>query len=140
MNKSIFELFKLGRKFVGYWPQRAELFHYFSEYRQVEVTRFVCRVLPFSSFVVFALQLGSGGAAIVPMAFAVFILINSLPVHAMLLMGKKSQESLPPSLASWYREGVEKLKANGSDVKLSASKPKYMDLARLLDITYKNKF
>jgi len=46
---------------------------------------------------------------------------------------------LPPSLASWYRTGLEKAKEQGSINKLTdlaVSKPRYIDLAQLLQLTF----
>lgn len=136
MNKSIFDLIRLGRKFINYWPERAELGHYFSEYRAVMLTRMACRYLPMLAIIVFAVQVGLAGSDFVTQALLYFIFINSIPVQALLLMGHKSQQELPPSLASWYREGLNKLKEHGANVKLSLARPKYIDLAQLLDITY----
>lgn len=140
MNKSIFQLIKLGRKFVNYWPERPELSNYFAEYRAVAVTRMVCRYLPPLAFAIFATQVFLAGYEYVSTALIYFIFFNSIPVQALLMMGKKSQEQLPPSLASWYREGLSKLKAKGEQVKLAQAKPKYIDLAHLLSITYRQQF
>ncbi len=43
MKISLLQLIQLGRQYLKLWPERAELMQYFAEYRQVSISRFVCR-------------------------------------------------------------------------------------------------
>jgi len=117
MNMSVVDIIKLGRKYMNLWPQRVELASYFSEYRVVQVGRFACRYLP--------------GLAVF---YSLFIL--SIPVQALVTLGVKADKFLPPGLASWYKEGVAKVNESGGQIKLSVHKPRYLDLAMLLNVTY----
>jgi len=62
--------------------------------------------------------------------------ILSMPVQALVILGVKADKFLPPTLASWYKEGVAKFNENGGSIKLSVHKPRYIDLAYLLNVTY----
>ena len=137
MNMSVVEVIKLGQKYMKLWPDRAELANYFAEYRTVQFSRMVCRYFPALAVI----------SALAPLYFNVnlpmsqiafyFIFILSMPVQALVILGVKADKYLTPSLASWYKEGVARINEQGGDVKLSMSKPKYVDLAQLLNITYK---
>jgi len=73
----------------------------------------------------------------VALVYGLFIL--SIPVQALVVLGVKADKFLPPSLASWYRNGLEKAKEQGSLNKLThltISKPRYIDLAQLLQLTF----
>jgi hypothetical protein len=55
------------------------------------------------------------------------------------MLGVKADKFLPPALANWYREGVAKINQQGGNIKLSIQKPRYIDLAELLHLTYQQK-
>ena len=151
MNLSVAQLIKLGQKYIKLWPERAELAHYFADYRAVQSARFVCRYFPALASFVFIMQLyfssgfffGSGSTAKVidalPQALVYGLFLLSIPLQALVVLGVKADKFLPPSLASWYRSGLEKAKEQGSQNKLTdlaISKPRYIDLAKLLQLTY----
>ena len=46
MNMSVYEIIKLGQKYMKLWPDRPELANYFADYRAIQVSRFVCRYFP----------------------------------------------------------------------------------------------
>ncbi len=137
MIMSIFEVIKLGQKYLKLWPERRELANYFDEYRAIQVTRFVCRTLPFIALFVFIIQLYLGSLAVLPQALMYAIFMLSLPIQALIMLGVKADKYLPPSLASWYKQGVAKANEQGGKISLSIHKPRYLDLASLLDITYR---
>jgi len=79
----------------------------------------------------------------------------SIPIHALIIAGVKADTLLPPSLESWYRNGLEKAKQQGSDrdkintvnseadndnishiSQLTLYKPRYIDLAQLLQLSF----
>ena len=136
MNMSVVDIIKLGRKYMNLWPQRIELANYFSEYRVVQVGRFACRYLPGLAVFIFIMQLYLGSIAVLPQAVVYSLFILSLPVQALVTLGVKADKFLPPGLASWYKEGVAKVNEGGGEIKLSVLRPRYLDLAKLLNITY----
>jgi uncharacterized membrane protein YfbV (UPF0208 family) len=74
-----------------------------------------------------------------PQALVYVLFLLSIPLQALVVLGVKADKFLPPSLASWYRSGLEKAKEQGSQNKLTdlvTSKPRYIDLAQLLQLTY----
>lgn len=189
MNISVVKLIQLGQQYLKLWPEKAELANYFSDYRAVQTARFVCRYFPalalftvvmqlyFSSGLFFSKdvvgQTGIGQAEIdkalaaLPQALVYGLFILSLPVQALVVSGVKADTLLPPSLASWYRSGLEKAKQqqmlkktttesgfynqtkdqNQSENnhaiqtinQLTVNKPRYIDLAQLLQLTFATK-
>lgn len=133
---SVIEIIKLGRKYLGLWPDKKELLHYFSEYRSILVARFVCKVFPYLAGAIFVIQLYLGSLAFLPQALVYLFFVLSMPLQALVMLGVKADKYLPHSLAEWYREGVAKVNQQGGDIKLSLSKPRYIELAYLLNITY----
>ena len=151
MNLSVIQLIKLGQKYCKLWPEKAELARYFAEYRAVQCTRFVCRYFPALALFTVIMQLyfasgflsGSGGFSqslnALPQALLYGMFLLSIPVQALVVLGVKADSFLPPSLASWYRSGLEKAReqGNGKNLhKLTVSKPRYIDLAQLLQLTF----
>jgi uncharacterized membrane protein YfbV (UPF0208 family) len=151
MNLSVVELIKLGQRYINLWPEKAELAQYFADYRAVQSARFVCRYFPALALFTFIMQLyfaselftGSGSinsaVSALPQALVYGLFLLSIPVQALVVLGVKADKFLPPSLASWYRTGLEKAKEQGSQSKLTdltVSKPRYIDLAQLLQLTF----
>lgn len=151
MNLSVVQIIKLGQKYINFWPEKVELARYFTEYRAVQSARFVCRTFPALALFIFTMQiyfssgffLGSGSINNVlnalPQALVYGLFFLSIPVQALVILGVKADKFLPPSLASWYRSGLEKAKEQGSQNKLTdlaIAKPRYIDLAQLLQLTY----
>lgn len=154
MNLSVIELIKLGQKYLKLWPEKAELANYFADYRAVQTARFVCRYFPALALFIFIIQLYfasglfTGNATIsnainaLPQAMVYGLFLLSIPIQTLVMLGVKADKFLPPSLASWYRNGLEKAKELGIKNKLntlSASKPRYIDLAKLLQLTFSSK-
>lgn len=150
MNLSVLQIIKLGRQYIEFWPEKAELARYFSEYRAVQTARFVCRYFPALALFTFIMQLyfasgfftGSGSIdnalGALPQALVFGILLLSIPVQSLVISGVKADKLLPPSLASWYRSGIDKAREQGGVnqlTKLSINKPRYIDLAQLLHLT-----
>lgn len=154
MNLSVVELIKLGQRYCKLWPEKAELARYFADYRAVQSARFVCRYLPALALFTVVMQLyfatgfftGKGqinnALSALPQALVYGVFLLSIPVQALVILGVKADKFLPPSLASWYRSGLEKAKEQGSVNKLAeltVSKPKYIDLAQLLQLTFSSR-
>ena len=118
------------------WPDRPELSQYFSDYRAVAISRFVCRHFPALALTSVILQVYFGSLSLLPQALVYGLFIASMPLQSLVMMGVKADQHLPPSLATWYKEGVAKMNEQGGEIKLSVHKPRYLDLASLLNITY----
>jgi len=162
MNISVVQLIKLGQKYLSLWPNKPELTHYFEDYRGVQSARFVCRYFPALAMFTVIMQLyvasgyplgqGSIDNAInaLPQALVYGLFLISLPVQALVFSGVKADKLLPPSLASWYRSGLEKIKQQAAEqnqrsndhsndtviASLTIYKPRYIDLAQLLHFTF----
>jgi len=136
MELNVLDIIKLGRKYSKLWPERIELAQYFKEYRAIQVTRLACKFLPGLALFVFVMQLYFAGLDVLPQAIVYAMFILSMPVQALVILGVKADKFLPPALASWYKEGVAKFNENGGSIKLSVHKPRYIDLAYLLNVTY----
>ena len=136
---SVFEIMKLGRQYLFLWPERNELAEYFSEYRRIQMSRLVYRYMPSLALFVFIMQLYFGSIDILPQALVYALFILSMPVQVLVMLGVKADKLLPPGLSAWYKEGVAKINERGGNIALSVNKPRYFDLAQLLDITYRQR-
>ncbi len=136
MKMSVFEIIKLGLKYLRLWPEKVELASYFEEYKSIQVTRLVCKYLPGVAVFIFIIQLYLGGFNALPQAIVYTLFILSVPVQALVILGIKADKFLPPGLANWYKEAVAKMNQQGGHIKLSLSKPRYLDLASLLHFSY----
>ncbi len=152
---NVVEIIKLGQRYLKLWPEKSELGQYFDDYQAVHSGRFICRYFPALALFTFIMQLyvssgyplGSGSIdkalMALPQALVYGLFLVSIPVQALVLSGVKADKFLPPSLASWYRESVDKAnKQNSSQIsskiKAQTNKPRYIDLAQLLHITFSN--
>jgi hypothetical protein len=136
MNMSVYELIKLGQQYLKKWPEQAELVNYFAEYRTIQLSRLVYRYFPSLAVFVFVLQLYLGSLQLLPQALIYALFIASMPIQMLVMLGVKADKFLPPALASWYRESVAKVNQSGGEMKLTLQKPRYLDLATLLNLTY----
>lgn len=118
------------------WPERAELATYFVDYRSVQMARLVYRVIPGLAVLTILLPFGLGFIELAPQLLVYGLFMASMPLQALVMLGVKADKFLPPSLAQWYKEGVAKYNQQGGNIKLSSHKPRYIDLATLLNISY----
>jgi uncharacterized membrane protein YfbV (UPF0208 family) len=135
---SVLEIIKLGKRYMLLWPERSELGNYFADYRAIQVSRFVCRYFPSLAVLSVVGQLYFGSSTMLPQALFYGLFIVTMPAQALVMLGLKADKFLPPSLSSWYKEGVAKINEQGGNIKLSVNKPRYLDLAQLLNVSYKN--
>jgi len=152
---NVVEIIKLGQKYLKLWPEKSELGQYFDDYQAVQSGRFVCRYFPALALFTFIMQLyvssgyplGSGSIdkalLALPQALVYGLFLISMPVQALVLSGVKADKFLPPSLATWYRESIEKAKEQNDSnipfgIKAQTNRPRYIDLAQLLNITFAN--
>lgn len=136
MNMNPLDLMKLGRKYMNLWPQQPELIEFFADYKIVQFSRIVCRFFPMIALLVFIVQLSLGSMQLLPQAIFYSLFILSMPLQALLILGIKADKFLPPFLATWYREGVARVIEQGGEIEFSMKKPRYYDLARLLNISF----
>ena len=135
---NVVEIIKLGQKYKQLWPEKIELASYFEEYRSIQISRLVCRYLPGVALFVFIMQLYLGGIEQLPLSIVYAFFILSIPVQSLVMLGVKADSFLPPALSVWYKEGVAKINQSGGQIKLSVQKPRYLDLATLLNMSYSN--
>lgn len=140
MNMSVFEIIKLGKKYMTLMPNRAELAQYFSDYSAIHISRFVCRYFPALAVIIFIIQISLGSLSVLPQAVVYALFILSMPVQALVILGVKADKVLPPTLSTWYKEGVAKINQQGGNIKLLMAKPRYIDLANLLNLSYNQSF
>tara|TARA_R110000737_G_C14583833_1_gene486195 strand:- start:784 stop:1215 length:432 start_codon:yes stop_codon:yes gene_type:complete len=140
MKLSVLEIISLGRKYMNLWPSRAELGEYFAEYQAVKMSRLVCQVMPGLALFCLIMQLYFGSIAILSQALLYSLCIMSFPLQALIFMGIKADKFLPPALANWYKESVARINQNGGEIKLSTQRPRYLDLAQLLNLTFQNRY
>ena len=138
MPMNVVEIIKLGQQYKKLWPTKVELASYFEEYRIIQLSRLVCNYLPGIALFVFIMQLYLGGISLLSQSIVYAFFILSIPVQTLVMLGLKADRFLPPALSAWYKESVAKINENGGQVKLSLQKPRYIDLARLLNISYAN--
>jgi hypothetical protein len=169
MSISVVQLIKLGQKYLSLWPSKPELTQYFEEYRGVQSARFICRYFPGLALftVIMQLYIASGyptgqgtinnALNALPLALVYGLFLLSMPIQALVFSGVKADKLLPPSLASWYHSGLEKIKQQSQQQKnsqitmpasltiepniskLAIYNPRYIDLARLLQLTFSSK-
>ena len=118
------------------WPSRAELSQYFPEYKTVQFARLVMKFAPGLAVFSLIFQIGLQPENGVMMGLFYCILLLSMPIQAMVMLGVNADKVLPPSLATWYKEGVARYNQQGGNIKLAVHKPRYIDLATLLNMTY----
>ncbi len=167
MNLSVVQLIKLGQEYLSLWPEKPELLRYFSDYRAVQIARLICRYFPALAIFTFIMQLyfasgypfgqGSINRALnsLPQALVFAMFLLSMPIQVLVYSGVKADKLLPTSLASWYHSGLDKIRQHGQErnaldghssnisnkgiEKLATYNPRYIDLARLLQITFNDK-
>ena len=125
---------------MNLWPERAELEEYFAEYRVVKFSRLVCKIIPGLALFCLIMQLYFGSMGVLPQALLYSLFLLSFPVQALIFMGLKADKFLPPALANWYKESVARVNQSGGDIKLSTQRPRYLDLAQLLNLTFNNRY
>ncbi len=125
---------------MNLWPERAELDEYFAEYRVVKFSRLVCKIIPGLALFCLIMQLYFGSMGVLPQALLYSLFLLSFPVQALIFMGLKADKFLPPALANWYKESVARVNQSGGDIKLSTQRPRYLDLAQLLNLTFNNRY
>lgn len=119
------------------WPMRKELAMLFPEQRYIRATRFAMRVMPAVAVMSVLSQMAFNNYDALPQAIAVALFALSMPLQGLWWLGRRSNTTLPPSLASWYREIHDKILSEGYAMQPVKSQPRYMELAQVLNRAFK---
>lgn len=133
MQKSVMSQVQLGRSYAKKWPMRKELTHLFVEFKVIKATELAITVMPILAMLTLFFQLNYLGSDFLPQAIASALFFVSLPLQGLLWLGKRAETPLTPPLHQWYKELHAKMAANGYNRPLSDNKPRYFELAELLN-------
>lgn len=136
MANHLFNVFIEGYHYSKKWPLKAQLSVIFPEYRVIKATQLAVRILPLIAMTTFFVQVNYLGESYAPQSLALCCLILSMPLQGYYWLGKRSQQVLPVSLATWYYQIEDKLVEKGVEVKTVTRKPKYKDMANALKLAF----
>jgi len=122
-----------GRLYAKKWPMRKELAPLFAEFKVIKATELAITVMPILAMFTLFFQLNYLGSDFLPQAIASALFFISLPLQGLLWLGKRAQTPLEPAMHKWYNELHTKMVANGYQTQLNENKPRYMELANLLN-------
>lgn len=128
---------KDGQIYMDLWPMRKELSPLFPELRIIKATRFGIRVMPAVAAISVLTQLTFQNGGALPQSIVVALFAISLPIQGFWWLGTRSNTQLPPALAMWYREIHQKISESGAAVEPVKSKPRYKELAKLLNRAFR---
>lgn len=137
MAQSIPALFKDGQAYMQAWPMKKELYGLFPECRVIAATRFSIRFMPPLAILVATVHLSTMGQGALPQAIALAAFFISLPMQGLLWLGHRSNQTLPPAIACWYREIHQKMRQQGCHLQNVKARPRYKELANLLGTAFK---
>ncbi|MEW9796691.1 terminus macrodomain insulation protein YfbV [Alteromonas sp. CYL-A6] len=132
MAQSLMTLLHDGQQYMKTWPMKKELYPLFPECRVVGGTRFALKVMPPAAVLVCAVLFQLQGSAHLPQTLAIGLFFMSLPVQGLLWLGHRANQQLPPALRQWYRQIHDRMRQQGCNVHVPPSRPRYIELARLL--------
>ncbi|WP_372762492.1 terminus macrodomain insulation protein YfbV [Pseudoalteromonas sp.] len=133
MQKSVISQLQVGRQYAKKWPMRKELAPLFVEFKVIKATELAITVMPILAMLTLFFQLNYLGPDFLPQAIASALFFISLPLQGLLWLGKRSQTPLAPPMQRWYNELYTKMLANGYQIPLTEKKPRYAELAELLN-------
>jgi len=128
---------KDGQKYMQMWPMRKELNLLFPESRIIKATRFGIKVMPAVAAISVLTQMSFHNVQAMPQAVVVALFAISLPLQGIWWLGNRANTQLPPALASWYREIYEKVVESGSALEPLKAKPRYKELAMVLNRAFR---
>jgi len=136
-QETIWQNFQYGQQYMATWPIRKELALMFPEPRYIKATKFATRVMPAIAVMSVLSQMAFNNYPALPQAIAVALFALTMPLQGLWWLGKRSRTVLPPSLASWYREIHEKILSEGYVLQPLKARPRYMELAQVLNRAFK---
>ncbi len=122
---------------MAIWPMRKELAPMFPEPRYIKATQFAIRVMPAVAVISVLSQMVFHNYDAIPQAMIIALFSLSMPLQGLLWLGRRSRTDLPPSLATWYRELHDKLENEGNAMQPVKAKPRYVELAQVLNLAFK---
>ncbi len=122
---------------MAIWPMRKELAPMFPEPRYIKATQFAIRVMPAVAVISVLSQMVFHNDDAIPQAMIIALFSLSMPLQGLLWLGRRSRTDLPPSLATWYRELHDKLENEGNAMQPVKAKPRYVELAQVLNLAFK---
>ncbi len=137
MADTLLKTLSNGFSYSKEWPVVAEFNALFPENKVIEMTKFGQKYV--SAFAVASLMLQLqiyGSQQLIP-ALAVAFFILALPLQGFYWLGVRSQSQLPPQLQRWYQDVAAKMQQSGVEQIAPAVKPRYTDLAILLNLALK---
>lgn len=136
MQKKFFETLRDGKEYSEIWPQKAELDVVFPEERVIKLTHYLVSIMPMLAVVTLAFHYQFLGHYYLPQGLAWAGIMLSLPVQGLYWLGKRANTELPPSVNAWYRDIYHRMEEQGVKLASKASKPRYFELARLLQCAF----
>nr|WP_231613076.1 terminus macrodomain insulation protein YfbV [Pseudoalteromonas sp. SWXJZ94C] len=133
IQKSVMSQVQTGRLYAKKWPMRKELAPLFAEFKVIKATELAITVMPILAMFTLFFQLNYLGSDFLPQAIASALFFISLPLQGLLWLGKRAQTPLEPAMHKWYNELHTKMVANGYQTQLNENKPRYLELANLLN-------
>ena len=132
MSVSITTMVKDGHKYIKTWPLQRQLYALFPECRVISATKFALKVMPGLGILCVLVLVNNLGWEYLPQSLAMGGIFISLPLQGHLWLGYRANQTLPPSLQSWYQEIAAKMREAGYPVTSTKHAPRYMELAELL--------
>ncbi|MFA0086181.1 hypothetical protein BCU70_12490 [Vibrio sp. 10N.286.49.C2] len=134
---SLTQSLKNGQKYMDTWPMRKELTPLFPEQRIIKATKFAVKVMPAVAAISVLTQMVFNNAQALPQTIVIALFAISLPLQGMWWLGNRSNTTLPPALASWYRELHQKVTETGYALEPPKAKPRYKELAVMLNNAFR---
>jgi len=132
-----FDLLKKGDDYLKAWPKQRCLYSLFIDSKMVYYTQLLIKVFPLFIVLVAALYILFPSHFDWPHTATFILFLIGLPMHCLLWLGKRSQQTLSPALFTWYLEINDVLSGRQAEPFVMIDKPKFIDLAKLLNKGFK---
>jgi uncharacterized membrane protein YfbV (UPF0208 family) len=129
-------MLKDGQQYMQTWPVQPQLFAMFPECRVISATKFSIKVMPALAVITLAILINLQGLEKLPQNLALGAFFLSLPMQGLVWLGHRANQTLPPSLNSWYLDIHQKMQLQGCALQSPKAKPQYKELARLLKTAF----
>lgn len=136
-RKNLWGIIRDGQEYISEWPIRKELNLIFPENRVIKATQFAIKVMPAVAVISVLLQITFHNYSAFPQALFIALFALSLPIQGLCWLGIRRETQLPPALAVWYKELHGKVVTEGGVLVPVKSKPKYKELAHILNRAFK---
>jgi len=132
-----FDLVKKGDQYLKTWPKQSCLYSLFIDSKMVCYTQLLIKIFPIFIVLVASLYILLPAYFSWPSTATFILFLIGLPIHCLLWLGKRSQQTLSPSLFAWYVEIIEVVNGKQSGQQVMVDKPRFIDLAKLLNRGFK---